>query len=58
MAGHGEKGEGILRGNLIQFSASNINETNPKASGVGMVKLSGVKLYLADGTNWNLISSA
>jgi len=57
MAGHGEKGEGILRGNLIMLSKSNVSET-AMTSGVGMIKLSGVKLYLNDGSAWNLISSA
>jgi len=56
--GHAEKGEAIFRvSEMLQFGKSLPTES-ATTSGVGMVKLSGVKLYLSDGTDWNLISSA
>lgn len=56
--GHDEKGMGTYRGDFLVCSRSSVDETIDPAGEVGRVKLSGVKLYLDDGSNWNLITSA
>ena len=55
--GTSEKADGLFRADFLQL-VSHIDETVFPATTNGQIKLSGSKLYVADGTDWNLITSA
>ena len=55
--GHDEKAVGLSRVNFIRLEEK-ISEATDPAGDSGRLKISGAKLYIDDGTNWDLVTSA
>ena len=54
---HDEKAIGLERVDFLQLT-SITSETIAPAGKAGRLKISGVKLYIDDGSSWNLVTSA
>ena len=54
---HAEKPAGLFRADFIELTNKTSEITYP-AGTQGRLKISGVKLYIDDGSAWNLVTSA
>ena len=55
--GHAEAPVGLFRADFIQLT-SKTSETTYPAGTAGRLKISGVKLYVDNGSAWSLVTSA